>query len=107
MRDVIALTRQHRISGLPVIAEGRIVGIVTNRDLRFETRLDEPVSSIMTPRDRLITIREGASLDEAQALMHRHRLERVLVTNEAFELKGLVTVKDILKACLLYTSRCV
>jgi IMP dehydrogenase len=98
VRDVIALTRQHRISGLPVIAEGRIVGIVTNRDLRFETRLDEPVSSIMTPRDRLITIREGASLDEAQALMHRHRLERVLVTNEAFELKGLVTVKDILKA---------
>ena len=98
VRDVIALTRQHRISGLPVISEGRIVGIVTNRDLRFETRLDEPVSSIMTPRDRLITIREGASLDEAQALMHRHRLERVLVTNEAFELKGLVTVKDILKA---------
>ncbi len=98
VRDVIALTRQHRISGLPVIAEGKIVGIVTNRDLRFETRLDEPVSSIMTPRDRLITIREGASLDEAQALMHRHRLERVLVTNEAFELKGLVTVKDILKA---------
>ena len=98
VRDVIALTRQHRISGLPVIAEGKIVGIVTNRDLRFETRLDEPVSSIMTPRERLITIREGASLDEAQALMHRHRLERVLVTNEAFELKGLVTVKDILKA---------
>jgi IMP dehydrogenase len=98
VRDVIALTRQHRISGLPVIADGRIVGIVTNRDLRFETRLDEPVSSIMTPRDRLITIREGASLDEAQALMHRHRLERVLVTNDAFELKGLVTVKDILKA---------
>ena len=98
VRDVIALTRQHRISGLPVLADGRIVGIVTNRDLRFETRLDEPVSSIMTPRERLITIREGASLDEAQALMHQHRLERVLVINDAFELRGLVTVKDILKA---------
>ncbi len=98
VRDVIALTRQHRISGLPVIGNGRVVGIVTNRDLRFETRLDEPVSTIMTPRDRLITVREGASLDEAQSLMHRHRLERVLVVNEAFELRGLVTVKDILKA---------
>ncbi len=98
VRDVIALTRLHRISGLPVIANGKIVGIVTNRDLRFETRLDEQVSSIMTPRERLITIREGATLDEAQALMHRHRLERVLVTNDAFELRGLVTVKDILKA---------
>lgn len=98
VRDVMALTRQHRISGLPVISEGRIVGIVTNRDLRFETRLDEPVSSIMTPRERLITIAEGAPLEEAQALMHRHRLERVLVTNDDFELRGLVTVKDILKA---------
>ena len=98
VRDVIALTRQHRISGLPVLADGRIVGIVTNRDLRFETRLDEPVSSIMTPRERLITIREGASLDEAQALMHQHRLERVLVINDDFQLRGLVTVKDILKA---------
>jgi len=98
VRDVMALTRQHRISGLPVIADGKVAGIVTNRDLRFETRLDEPVSTIMTPRERLITVREGASLDEAQALMHKHRLERVLVVNEAFELRGLVTVKDFLKA---------
>ena len=96
--EVMALTRQHRISGLPVVEGSRVVGIVTNRDLRFETRYDEPVRSIMTPRERLVTIREGASLDEAQALMHRHRLERVLVVNDAFELRGLVTVKDILKA---------
>ena len=98
VRDVLVLTQQHRISGLPVVEHGKVVGIVTNRDLRFETRYDEPVRSIMTPRERLVTIREGASLDEAQALMHRHRLERVLVVNDAFELRGLVTVKDILKA---------
>jgi len=96
--DVIKLTQQHRISGLPVVENGRVVGIVTNRDLRFETRLDSPVSTIMTPRERLVTVREGASLDDAQALMHQHRLERVLVVNEAFELRGLITVKDILKA---------
>jgi IMP dehydrogenase len=96
--DVIKLTQQHRFSGLPVVERGRVVGIVTNRDLRFETRLDDPVSTIMTPRERLVTVREGASLDEAQELMHRHRLERVLVVNEDFELRGLITVKDILKA---------
>ncbi|MCD6680736.1 MAG: IMP dehydrogenase [Burkholderiaceae bacterium] len=96
--DVIQLTQQHRISGLPVVQGRKVVGIVTNRDLRFETRLDEPVSRIMTPRERLVTVHEGASLDEAQALMHRHRLERVLVVDDEFELKGLITVKDILKA---------
>jgi IMP dehydrogenase len=96
--DVIQLTQQHRISGLPVVENGRVVGIVTNRDLRFETRLDEPVRNIMTPRERLVTVREGASLEAAQRLMHQHRLERVLVINEAFELRGLITVKDILKA---------
>ncbi len=96
--DVVNLTQQHRISGLPVVDGGKVVGIVTNRDLRFETRLDEPVARIMTPRERLVTVREGASLEEAKALMHRHRLERVLVVNDAFELRGLITVKDILKA---------
>jgi len=96
--DVIQLTQQHRISGLPVVQGRKVVGIVTNRDLRFETRLDEPVSRIMTPRERLVTVHEGASLDEAQALMHRHRLERVLVVDDEFELKGLITVTDILKA---------
>ena len=98
VRDVIELTRQNRISGVPVIEHGKVVGIVTNRDLRFETRLDEPVRTIMTPRERLVTVREGATIEEAQALMHRHRLERVLVVNDAFELRGLMTVKDILKA---------
>ncbi|MFO1195864.1 MAG: IMP dehydrogenase [Burkholderiaceae bacterium] len=98
VRDVIAVTRQHRISGLPVVEGGKVVGIVTNRDLRFETRLDAPVRTIMTPRERLVTVREGTSIDDAQALMHQHRLERVLVVNEAFELRGLMTVKDILKA---------
>jgi IMP dehydrogenase len=98
VREVLALTRAHRISGLPVVDNGKVVGIVTNRDLRFETRLDEVVGNIMTPRDRLITVREGASTDDAKALMHKHRLERVLVINDAFELRGLMTVKDILKA---------
>jgi IMP dehydrogenase len=98
VRDAIELQRAHKISGLPVVDGKRIVGIVTNRDLRFETRLDAPIKDIMTPRSRLVTIREGASLDEAKSLMHAHRLERVLVVNEADVLLGLVTVKDITKA---------
>ncbi len=99
VRDVIKLTQQHRISGLPVInSNGRVVGIVTNRDLRFETKLDQPVKNIMTPRERLVTVGEGAKREEAMALMHEHRLERVLVVNKRFELRGLVTVKDILKS---------
>src|SRR5262245_4121986 len=99
VRDVLALTRQHRISGLPVInTAGRVVGIVTNRDLRFETKLDQPVKNIMTPRERLVTVREGAPHDEAMSLMHKHRLERVLVVNKNFELRGLITVKDVLKS---------
>ncbi|HXD07298.1 MAG TPA: IMP dehydrogenase [Burkholderiaceae bacterium] len=97
VRDVIELSRQHGISGFPVMEEGRVVGIVTGRDLRFETRLDAPVREIMTPRERLITVREGTSLAEAKALMHKHKLERVLVVNESFELRGLFTVKDITK----------
>jgi IMP dehydrogenase len=99
VRDVLTLTRQHRISGLPVINQaGRVVGIVTNRDLRFETKLDQPVKSIMTPRERLVTVREGAPHAEAMTLMHKHRLERVLVVNKNFELRGLITVKDVLKS---------
>ena len=97
VRDVIALSRQHGISGFPVVEGPQLVGIVTNRDLRFETRLDEPVKSIMTPRERLVTVKEGTPLAEAKALMHSHRLERVLVVNDAFELRGLMTVKDITK----------
>ncbi|HEU0204917.1 MAG TPA: IMP dehydrogenase [Burkholderiaceae bacterium] len=98
VREVIELTRQHKFSGLPVVDGKRVVGIVTNRDLRFETRLDAPVRDIMTPREKLVTVREGATLEEAKALMHKHRLERVLVINDAFELRGLITVKDITKA---------
>ncbi len=98
VRDVMALIRTHRISGLPVVDGRRVVGIVTNRDLRFETSLDQPVRNIMTPRERLVTVREGGTLEDAQALMHKHRLERVLVINDNFELRGLITVKDILKS---------
>ena len=98
VRDVLKLTQQHKISGLPVINSGRVVGIITNRDLRFETQLDQPIRNIMTPRERLVTVREGATREEAMALMHKHRLERVLVVNGDFELRGLVTVKDILKS---------
>ena len=98
VREVLTLTRSHKISGLPVVEGGKVVGIVTNRDLRFETHLDQPVGAIMTPRDRLVVVKEGAHLYEAKALMHKHRLERVLVVNDAFELRGLMTVKDILKS---------
>ncbi|MCF8177417.1 MAG: IMP dehydrogenase [Sulfuritalea sp.] len=98
VREVLELTRIHRISGLPVVANGVVVGIVTNRDTRFETNLDQEVSAIMTPRERLVTVSEGSSAEEAKALMHKHRLERVLVVNESFQLRGLVTVKDILKS---------
>ncbi len=98
VRDVIQLQKQHGISGLPVIDQGKVVGIVTSRDIRFETNLDQPIKNIMTPRERLVTVKEGASLDSAQALIHKHRLERVLVVNDAFELAGLITVKDIQKS---------
>jgi IMP dehydrogenase len=97
VRDAITLQRQHGISGLPVVEGKKLVGIVTNRDLRFEDRLDQPLRNIMTPQERLVTMQEGATLDEAQALMHKHRLERVLIVNDAFELRGLATVKDIVK----------
>ncbi|NLC34888.1 MAG: IMP dehydrogenase [Alcaligenaceae bacterium] len=95
--DAIALQREHGISGLPVVDGGKLVGIVTNRDLRFEDRLDLPLRQVMTPQEKLVTMREGATLDEAQALMHKHRLERVLIVNDAFQLRGLATVKDIVK----------
>lgn len=98
VRDVMILTQRHQISGLPVMDQGKVVGIVTNRDLRFESNLDQAVSLIMTPRARLVTVKEGVSNEEARAIMHKHRLERVLVVNDAFELKGLITVKDILKS---------
>ena len=98
VRDVLALTQKHKISGLPVVDGNKIVGIVTNRDLRFETNLDQAISNIMTPRDRLITVREGATREEAIRLLHQHRLERVLVIDGHDVLKGLITVKDIQKS---------
>ncbi len=98
VRQVLEITRAKRISGLPVIDGGKVVGIVTNRDLRFEPSLDQPVANIMTPKERLVTVKEGANREEAMALLHKHRLERVLVVNDAFELRGLITVKDIQKS---------
>jgi len=97
VRDAIELQRQHGISGLPVVEGGKLVGIVTNRDLRFEDRLDVSLREVMTPQDRLVTLHEGATLEEAQSLMHKHRLERVLIVNDKFQLRGLATVKDIVK----------
>ena len=97
VRQVKELSRQHGVSGFPVLQGKQVVGIVTNRDLRFESRDDAPVREIMTPRERLVTVRDGASLADAKALMHKHRLERVLVVNDEFELRGLFTVKDITK----------
>jgi IMP dehydrogenase len=98
VRDVLELTRMHKISGIPVVDNGKIVGIVTNRDLRFETNLDQPIKNIMTPRDRLVTVREGAAKDDVIRLLHQHRLERVLVIDANDTLKGLITVKDIQKS---------
>jgi IMP dehydrogenase len=98
VRQLLELTHQHRVSGFPVVEKGKVVGMVTNRDYRFETNLGLAVRSIMTPRDRLVYVKEGSSPEEAKALLHRHRLERVLVVNDAFELRGLITVKDILKS---------
>jgi IMP dehydrogenase len=96
--EVLALTRAHNISGVPVTEDGHLAGIVTGRDLRFETRMDAPVSAIMTPRERLVTVKEGASREEVLGLLHKNRIEKVLVVNDAFELRGLITVKDIQKA---------
>jgi IMP dehydrogenase len=98
VQQVIQLSKEHGFSGFPVLQGKTVVGIITNRDLRFEEELDAPVKVKMTPRDRLVTVKEGASLEEAKRLMNKHRLERVLVVNDSFELRGLVTVKDIMKA---------
>ncbi|MDD3448009.1 MAG: IMP dehydrogenase [Gammaproteobacteria bacterium] len=98
IREVLELTRSYQISGVPVVDGEDLVGIVTHRDLRFENRLDAPVSTIMTPKERLITVREGASREEVMALLHRHRIEKVLVINGDFQLRGMITVKDIQKA---------
>jgi IMP dehydrogenase len=97
VRQVMALSEQLGVSGFPVIDAGRVAGIVTGRDLRFETRYDLPVSHIMTPRDKLVTVPDGTTLAQAKVLLNQHKIERLLVVNDAFELKGLITVKDITK----------
>ncbi|MDB5768938.1 MAG: guaB [Collimonas fungivorans] len=98
IREVIALSEQHGISGFPVVDGNRLVGIITNRDLRFEEELEAEVSAKMTPREKLVYVKDGADLSEAKRLMNKHRLERVMVVNDAFELRGLITVKDIQKS---------
>ncbi len=96
--EVLRLTHARNISGVPVVEDGRLVGIVTGRDMRFEKKLDDPVRNIMTRKEKLVTVREGASDEEVLALLHKHRIEKILVVNDAFELRGLITVKDIQKA---------
>ncbi|RPI61556.1 MAG: IMP dehydrogenase, partial [Lysobacterales bacterium] len=100
IRDVIALTRAKNISGVPVVEGENLVGIVTHRDLRFETQRDAPVSAVMTPKERLVTVREGADKDQVLGLLHKHRIEKVLVVDKdkGFKLRGMITVKDIQKA---------
>lgn len=98
VEEVISITQKHKFSGLPVIDNMKVVGIVTNRDLRFETNLKQPIMNVMTPRDRLITVNEGASKKEIVGLLHQHRLERLLVIDKQDRLKGLITVKDIQKS---------
>jgi IMP dehydrogenase len=98
IRDVMALREKYRISGMPVVKGDELVGLVTSRDVRFETGLDKPVTEVMTPKDQLVTVKEGASREEVLALLHEHRIERVLVVNDDFQLRGMITVKDIQKS---------
>ncbi|HAJ6021698.1 TPA: CBS domain-containing protein, partial [Escherichia coli] len=98
VRELIAITSANNISGVPVVKDGKVVGIVTGRDTRFETNLEQPVSNIMTGQDRLVTVREGESKENIQALLQKHRIEKVLVVGESNELKGLITVTDFRKA---------
>jgi IMP dehydrogenase len=98
IRQLQELTQAYKISGMPVVEGEQLVGIITNRDVRFETHLDQPVANLMTPKERLVTVNEGVSREEVIRLMHKHRIEKVLIINDRFQLKGMMTVKDILKA---------
>jgi IMP dehydrogenase len=102
---LLALTQAHKISGVPVVVGDDLVGIVTSRDMRFETRLDQPVSSIMTPKAQLVTVKEGETSENIKALLHQHRIEKVLVVDDNFKLKGLITVNDFRKA-EMYPNAC-
>ena len=105
VRELVALTQEHNISGVPVVENGELLGIVTRRDVRFENDLDATVATVMTPKKRLVTVQEGESADEVKRLLHKYRIERILVVNENFDLKGLITVKDIDKAAR-YPNAC-
>ena len=98
IKDLIALMNENDISGMPVVDSSGLVGIVTSRDVRFETNLDAPVAAIMTPKEKLVTVQEDFNLDEVKELLHRHRIEKILVINDSFELRGLITLKDIRKS---------
>ncbi len=98
VEELLNLTREHKISGVPVVMGGKLTGIVTGRDIRFVSELHQPVSNVMTPQQRLVTVKEGASREEILSLLHKHRIEKVLVVNDDFQLRGLITVKDIQKA---------
>ncbi|MBS0358446.1 MAG: IMP dehydrogenase [Proteobacteria bacterium] len=98
VRELLNITKANNISGVPVVDGEKLIGIVTARDVRFETNLDQPVSAVMTPKERLVTVTEGASREEVVALLHKHRIEKVLMVDNAFQLRGLITVKDIQKA---------
>ncbi len=96
--ELVKITQANKISGVPVVEGEDLVGIITNRDVRFETRMNEPVSAIMTPKERLITVREGADRDEVMSKLRANRIEKILLVNDAFQLRGMITVKDIQKA---------
>ena len=98
VRDLVAVMKENNISGMPVMNGSGLAGIVTSRDVRFESNLDAAIDTIMTPKDRLVTVKEDFNLAEVKALLHRHRIEKILVVNDAFELKGLITLRDILKS---------
>ena len=98
IRDLLTITQKHQFSGVPVVENGQLVGIVTSRDVRFVTDLDQTIDSVMTPKDKLVTVREGESAENIRQLLHQNRIEKILVVNDAFALKGLITVKDIQKA---------
>ena len=105
IRELLSISKSHGISGMPVVEGKQLVGIVTSRDIRFEQILDKPVSAVMTPKERLVTIPEGASREAALDLFHQHRIEKLLVVNSSFQLKGLMTVKDILKGLSRFKYR--
>lgn len=98
LRELLELTRAHQFSGMPVVEGEQLVGIITNRDVRFATDFDQPVAKLMTPKERLVTVEEGASRDLVVQLLHKHRIEKVLIVNKQFQLRGMITVKDMLKA---------